>query len=270
MRKKLATVLPLILAVTSAAYGAEKAPEEPIYQVALLQSLAQGYFDGSITIGELKEHGDTGIGTFDGLNGEMIVIDGIVYQAIGDGSIEIPSDEETVPFSNVTFFDEDFTVSLTDVQDMAALQSELNAIVDEKGNNLFYMVKIEGSFPAIKVRSEDKQEKPYRNLDVALAEDQVEFDYTDIEGTMVGLYCPGYMSDLNSTGWHFHFINEDRSRGGHVLQVSIGDAAASMDMVGGFEMYVPEENAFQEMDLSKDMDDAIHKAETATSGNSSS
>ena len=54
------------------------ATAESIYQVALLQSLAQGYFDGSMTVGDLKTHGDTGIGTFDGLNGEMIVLDGVV------------------------------------------------------------------------------------------------------------------------------------------------------------------------------------------------
>ena len=81
------------------------ATAESIYQVALLQSLAQGYFDGSITVADLKEHGDTGIGTFDGLNGEMIVLEGVVYQATGDGSVVVPADDETVPFSNVTFFE---------------------------------------------------------------------------------------------------------------------------------------------------------------------
>ena len=57
-----------------------------LYQVALIQSLVQGYYDGIITVGELKQHGDTGIGTFEGLNGEMIVLDGTVYQAVADGS----------------------------------------------------------------------------------------------------------------------------------------------------------------------------------------
>ena len=58
-----------------------------LYQVALIQSLVQGYYDGIITVGELKQHGDTGIGTFEGLNGEMIVLDGTVYQAVADGSM---------------------------------------------------------------------------------------------------------------------------------------------------------------------------------------
>ena len=241
------------------------AAAESIYQVALLQSLAQGYFDGSITVADLKEHGDTGIGTFDGLNGEMIVLDGVVYQAIGDGSVVVPADDETVPFSNVTFFEEDLTLPLSDIPDMTALQTTLNECVDEHGANLFYMVKIPGTFAFIKIRSEFKQEKPYRNLDVALAADQNEFDYENIRGTMVGLYCPDYMGDLNSVGWHFHFLTEDLARGGHVLQVSVGEATAMFDATPGFELFLPEEEAFQSMELSKDMDEAIHKAETATS-----
>ena len=237
-----------------------------LYQVALLQSLAQGYFDGIVTVGELKRHGDTGIGTFEGVNGEMIVLDGTVYQAVADGSIAIPSDEETVPFSNVTYFDVDETLALSGIADMAALQEAMNGVVNKLGANCFYMVKIEGTFESIKVRSEYKQEKPYRMLDVALAADQTEFDYQDIRGTMVGLYCPDYMGDLNSVGWHFHFINEDRTRGGHVLQVSVAGAEAAFDMTDGFEMTLSREAVFQGMELSKDMDEAIHRAETATTG----
>ena len=239
---------------------------DTMYQVALLQSLAQGYFDGIITVGELKEHGDTGIGTFEGVNGEMIVLDGTVYQAVADGSIATPSDEETVPFSNVTFFDTDETLALSGIADMKALQEAMNGAVNRLGANCFYMVKIDGKFDSIKVRSEYKQEKPYRALDVALAADQTEFDYEDIQGTMVGLYCPDYMGDLNSVGWHFHFITEDRTRGGHVLQVSVKEAEAVFDMTDGFEMTLSRDSEFQGMELAKDMDEAIHRAETATTG----
>ncbi len=89
--------------------------KETIYQVALLQSLTQGYYDGIIKVSELKEHGDTGIGTFEGVNGEMIVIDGKVYQALSDGSVKEAADDETVPFSNVTFFESDVAADMTDI-----------------------------------------------------------------------------------------------------------------------------------------------------------
>jgi acetolactate decarboxylase len=240
---------------------------DTLYQVALLQSLVQGYYDGIVTVEELKRHGDTGIGTFEGVNGEMIVLDGTVYQAVADGSIAIPSDEETVPFSNVTFFDVDETLTLSGVADMAALQDAMNNAVSALGANCFYMVRLDGTFDSIKVRSEYKQEKPYRALDVALAEDQTEFDYEGIRGTIVGLYCPDYMGGLNTPGWHFHFISEDRTRGGHVLQVSVAEAEAAFDMTDGFEMALTREAAFQDMELAKDVNEAIHRAETATTGN---
>ena len=234
---------------------------DTLYQVALLQSLTQGYYDGIISVGELKQHGDTGIATFEGVNGEMIVLDGVVYQAVADGSIVFPPDEETVPF-----FETDETLHLSDIADMAALQEAMNGVVNVLGANCFYMVRIDGTFAALKVRSEYKQEKPYRALDVALAEDQTEFDYEDARGTLVGLYCPPYMSSLNTAGWHFHFINEERTRGGHVLQVSVKDAEAAFDLTNGFEMTLSREDEFQKMDLAKDVDEAIHRAETATNG----
>jgi acetolactate decarboxylase len=149
---------------------------------------------------------------------------------------------------------------------MASLLAALNEVVSERGANLFYMVKITGVFSSIKARSEFKQEKPYRDLDVALAADQNEFDFEAVRGTMVGLYCPDYMGDLNSVGWHFHFLTEDLAQGGHVLQVSVDEATALLDATPGFELFLPEEEVFQNMELSKDMDEAIHKAETATNG----
>jgi alpha-acetolactate decarboxylase len=237
-----------------------------LFQVALLQSLVQGYFDGIISVGELKRHGDTGIGTFDGVNGEMIVLDGVVYRAAADGSVVVPSDEETEPFGNVAFFAAKETLVLNGIADMAALQEALNGEVNRLGANCFYMVKIEGVFASIKVRSVYKQAKPYRALDVALAADQTEFDFMNVGGTMVGLYCLDYMGGLNCAGWHFHFLTEDRSRGGHVLQVSVKDATAAFSVLDRFEMVLSCESTFQSMDLAKDMNDAIHRAETATIG----
>ena len=261
-----ASMIPAVSAYADSDTVTMMADKDVIYQVALLQSLTQGYYDGIVTVGELKQHGDTGIGTFEGVNGEMIVLDGVVYQVVADGSVVLPDDEETIPFSNVTFFDVDETLVLSGVEDMAALKEAMNGTVDTFGKNCFYMVKIEGDFDSIKVRSEYKQEKPYRPLDEALAEDQTEFDYEDISGTIVGLYCPDYVDGLNTPGWHFHFLSDDQTRGGHVLQVSVKEASASFDMSDCFDMVLSREDEFQSMELAKDVSEAINRAETATTG----
>lgn len=235
---------------------------ETIYQVALLQSLTQGYYDGIIKVSELKKHGDIGIGTFEGVNGEMIVLDGKVYQALGDGKVQEADDNETVPFSNVTFFDKDGSLELSDINDVNALKEKLNAMVEENGKNLFYFVKMSGTFEKMNVRSEIKQEKPYKTLDKALETDQREFNYDNITGTVVALYCPDYMNGLNTPGWHFHFISDDKTKGGHLLDLKFSKAAAEYDATPEFEMCLTDNGDFQKMELSKDVSDAIKKVET--------
>ncbi len=58
-----------------------------IYQVSTLQALALGYTRSVVTVEQLLEHGDTGLGTFQDVDGEMIVVDGVCYQAKQDGGI---------------------------------------------------------------------------------------------------------------------------------------------------------------------------------------
>ena len=111
-----------------------------------------------------------------------------ISAADADGSIVIPPDEETVSFSNVTFFEVDETLHLSDVADIAVQQEAMNGVVNTLGANCIYMVRIEEAFDAMKVRSEYKQEKACRAPDVALEADQTEFDYENVRGTMVGLY----------------------------------------------------------------------------------
>lgn len=235
---------------------------ETIYQVALLQSLTQGYYDGIIKVSELKKHGDIGIGTFEGVNGEMIVLDGKVYQALGDGTVKEADENETVPFSNVTFFDKDGSVELSDINNINALKEKLNAMVEKNGKNLFYFIKINSTFSVMNVRSEIKQEKPYKSLDKALETDQREFNYDNINGTVVALYCPDYMGGLNTPGWHFHFISDDRTKGGHMLDLKFDKATAEYDTTPAFEMCLTDNDVFQKMELAKDVTDAIKKVET--------
>ena len=243
---------------------AASADRETVQQVALLQSLAQGYFGGKVTVKQLRGVGDTGIGTFRGLNGEMIVLDGVVYQALGSGEVVVANDKETVPFANVTFFDEDITLPLFGIADKAALEERLNRVVKEKGENSFYVIKLHTTFPSILFRSEYGSEEPYPTLVGALKEKQTEFTHKGITGTVVGLYCPSYMGGLNSTGWHFHFISDDKKRGGHVLELSFQRGRVLLDKTDAFAMMLPDDKHFQSLNLAKDMKEDIRQAEQDT------
>ena len=103
-KMRLSVLAVMVCAVLLTACGKEAASDEiardreRMYQVSLLQGLTFGDYYGSITVEELEKNGDTGIGTFNRLNGELIMIDGETYRAAGDGSVELVSDEETIPF----------------------------------------------------------------------------------------------------------------------------------------------------------------------------
>ena len=238
---------------------------ETVYQVSLLQGLTFGDYHGSVSVADLKKRGDIGIGTFDGLNGELIAVDGKVYRAAGDGSVEEVSDDTMIPFSNVSFFDEDIKEALEGVDDIAALQEILNQKVSELGENKFYFIRIDGTFSEMNVRSEYAQEEPYKPLAEVLETDQTFFDYENIEGTVVGLYCPPYMADLNATGWHLHFVSSDKTKGGHVLGLKVDKADLGMDVTEGFEMALPDNEMFADFDLTIDQSEDIEKVEKNTS-----
>ena len=236
--------------------------KDAIYQVSLLQSLLNGDYYGSVTVGELKQHGDTGIGTFNRLNGELIMLDGEVYRAAGDGGIEAVSDDETIPFSIVAFINADETKKLTEIPDYDTLHHKLDEMVRQRGINRFYMIRVDGMFREMHVRSVRAQEEPYRRLTEVMEHDQMFFDYENIEGTMVGVYCPPYMASLNAVGWHLHFISGDRSKGGHVLGVNIADAGLTWDDIDGFEVRLPRNDMFAGFDLTVDQSADIKKVET--------
>ena len=235
---------------------------ETMYQVSLLQSLTEGDFEGSVTVGEYKQHGDTGIGTFDGLNGELVMLDGQVWQAAGDGSVNLMDDAETIPFGNTSFLDADETLDVSGIENFNALLEKLNARVAALGVNNFYLVRIDGTFAEMNVRSEYKQNKPYPTIVDALAADQTFFDLTQVEGSMVGVYCPPYLSSLNSAGWHLHFVSADHSKGGHVLNCKIDNATATIDLTKNFDLTLPTSEKFESTDFTVDRSSDVKKAET--------
>lgn len=272
MNKKLiATVVyATVLGLSNYANARTIDSKETIYQPALLQSLTLGYYDGFVTVKDFKKLGDTGIGTFHGVNGELIALNGQVYQALGNGRVIEADSKETIPFGNITHFDEDFSEEITDVKNINSLKAIVDKSVEKHGKNYFYMAKISGKFNKVLVRSEHKQYPPYKTLAKALAKDQTEFTYDNLSGTMVALYCPAFVKGVNTPGWHFHFISDDREKGGHVLAVDIKKAIISYDLTRNYHILLPEDNVFNELNLELDQSKDIQKVEQADKKNLSS
>ena len=190
-------------------------PPSQAYQTSTITALLAGDYDGDLTCGELLEHGDFGLGTFDGLDGEMIVLDGVVYRARLNGDIEVVDDAEETPFAVVTFFEEwGFGFGPLAPADMDDLKKSLAGMMsDSQKPHAFH---IRGTFETLLTRSVPKQSKPYPPLTEAI-KGQQEREHTNIKGTIVGFYFPKWAAGANVAGYHFHFISDDKTVGGHVL-----------------------------------------------------
>lgn len=201
---------------------------ETLYQVSTINAMLAGNFDGARTFAELKEQGDFGIGIIHALDGEMIALDGMFYQLNVDGQAHPVSDQMKTPFAVVTFFETDESLSIEDGPfSFSSLQKSIDALRTNK--KIFYAIRIDGEFEFVRTRSFMAQEKPYPKLLKVLRSKQPFQRFESVKGTIVGFWFPKYMGGIRVFGYHFHFINEERTRGGHVLDFRLVKGKIEID-----------------------------------------
>jgi acetolactate decarboxylase len=159
-----------------------------LFQVSTAGALVKGVYDGIVTIGDLKQHGDFGLGTFDGLDGEMLALDGRFYQIRSSGAVGEAADAAMVPFAVVTRFRAEQALTLDRVDGFKDLTAQLDGM--RRTNNLFCAALIQGRFEHARTRAACKA-SPGESL-VAATAHQAEFAFAHTVGTMAGFWSPSY------------------------------------------------------------------------------
>lgn len=215
------------------------------YQVSTLQALALGFSKSVVTVGELLRHGNLGLGTFEDVDGEMIVLDGKCYRAKDNGDIELAEDKRGTPFSVVCNFRSHRSEELGKMDTIEQLKEWLTIRIEEEfGLNSMYAVRIDGEFSKVDARSESGTRAHHLTLKDALSVTQKAFIFENIKGTLVCVYYPDYMDGINAAGWHLHFLSEDKKNGGHVFDVSINCGNAAFCRITNLEIHIPDTPAF--------------------------
>ena len=248
----------IFLLVITLSYVPRAENRDTLYQVSTLGALMKGDYDGEVDMKSLKRHGDFGIGTFNCLDGEMVALDGRIYQVKYDGVAHPADNNMKTPFAAVTFFDADKGLDPAPGLDLGGLSKAIDGIIENK--NIPYAVRVRGRFDHIKARSVPRQNRPYRPLAEVVKEQSV-FELRDIEGTIVGFRVPEYMQGLNAAGYHLHFISADRKAGGHLLQCATGRIRIDIDDTSEFHMTLSENGEFSRLDLSGSQAKDIEEAE---------
>lgn len=199
---------------------------DDIVQVGLAVGVAEGAYDGDVRVRELAGRGDIGIGTLQGLDGEMVVVDGEFFSVGPDGAARAADPDALVPFAvlaHLTVADE---LTIDAPVDRDAFEDRLRASLPDPDG--CYAIRVDGRFGPVRFRSVRRQEPPYRPLADVLAVDQHVFEGEALDATMVGFCFPEDAADLDFPGFHLHMVSTDRRQGGHVFDFTVHQATATI------------------------------------------
>ncbi len=224
--------------------------DDTFYQYSIWFAFVNKVFDGNLTVKELKTHGDVGLGSFDFLDGELVMLDGVAYRIRENGEISIGQNEDQIVYADAAFFEEEDSFSIQAPIKFQNLAAQLDA--KKKSPHYFYIYKIHGDFKHIKLGGVPKVERPFTDgLDVLIPNRPV-FETENISGTLVGFYCPDYIGHINAKGHHFHFISDDKKWGGHVMEFESSNALeVQFDTKTKYEFDLPVSKEFENVNLSK-------------------
>jgi acetolactate decarboxylase len=234
--------------VTTALFRTLEMPVHTLFQVSTSGALVQGIYERAVSSTFLLNYGDFGIGTFDNLDGEMVVLDGAIYQVRSDGTVTRIVDDTGTPFAVVVHFVADQDQMIDSASSFENLSKICNQYRDS--DNLFYAFRIDGHFDHIHTRA---MKATLDGLPLAQAAAvQPEFEFKDVEGTLIGLWSPQFSSALNVAGYHFHFLSKERTKGGHLLECSGKNLRVRVERLNDFHLSLPESEEFLRADLTKD------------------
>jgi len=225
-------------------------PDNTVTQIATIDALLAGAYTGVISCGQLMQYGDLGIGTFDRLDGEMILVNGRMHQVRADGKVYTPDPHTTTPFAAVCRFTPDIAISVTN----ALTEPELKQLIDTRipNQNQFYAFKITGQFDTIHTRSVPAQQPPYQPL-VKITACQPEFTRTNVSGVIIGFRCPPFVKGINMSGYHLHFLADSEDFGGHLLDFKMVTGIIQANACNRFLLLLPNEASDAgNLDLSRD------------------
>lgn len=223
----------------------EKAQE--FFQTSMMSALLNGIYDGEMTFAELSAHGDFGLGTFNALDGEMILLDGSFYALRADGRAHPVSPQERTPFSSVMFFEPELEQAIEQPMDRAGFEALMDRIAPKR--NGFYAIRVDGHFAHMAVRTVPRQPKPYPPM-VEVVKNQPKFTYADIRGSLIGFRLPDYTVGINIPGYHLHFIDDARSCGGHMTDFTLLSGKVSIDHTINLHLEIPQHSEdFDQADL---------------------
>jgi len=227
-----------------------QAAAKSLYITGTYGALSRGVYDGDVTVADLKRQGDFALGNFNALDGEMAAVDGKYYQ-IGSGGKLTPADDSMrMPNTTATFFKVDKVITVDKTMSYQELQQYISGQLPTQ--NIFYAIKLSGTFDSIEARSLTKLNQPYPSTPYStITQNEPTFDFSNVDGIMAMTFSPIQMKELVYPGYHAHFVSSDGKSGGHVIDARIAKGRAEVDFLPNFAVNLPQNSMFYQTDFAK-------------------
>lgn len=230
-----------LFSILSVSLHAQRA-EDKIYHYSSMDAMRNGVYTGDLSVKELKQKGDFGLGTYNFLDGELIALDGKIYRIATNGSVEVADEKRKVPFGSFTFFKKDKSVTLEQIKTVDDLLKKLPEFLPSR--NRFYAIRIDAAFSYLTLGGAVKVDEKDTTGIAAFMKTRPLYKKQNIKGTLVGFYNPGYAGGLDLSPFHFHFISDDKKAGGHVIEGTFSNAkiTVQLDEKNAYEIILPASN----------------------------
>ena len=218
----IATTLAAIALVASVPLAtADEAPTPAgwVSQIGTFDYLVQPDYDGLAPVRDGVRGATIGLGTFDRLDGELILIGGTTYRVGIDGIPRVVSTSRTTPWVEAVRFTPQASMRVPAGTECSALAPLIDDLAGTTGGMV--AARLIGTFDVLTARSVPAQSQPYLPLAEVVATQTV-FPLTDVSATLVGFRTGPDLMGVGAPGLHLHGLTKARDAGGHILGCTVG------------------------------------------------
>jgi acetolactate decarboxylase len=230
-----------VRALSRAGLQHDTVDEHVAVQAGTLAALLEGGYDGDATLAEILRLGDLGLGTVQHLDGELVVLDGAAWAIRSDGRVDALDGSVRTPFAVVCRFRGETSLHCNGPWTLAELRDRIEGVATGEIPGLddeIVAVRASGRFADLRLRSVARQHHPYPPLRDVVAH-QTEWQVDSAVGSIVGFRFPDTLAGLEVPGYHVHFLSDDRTAGGHVIDLTMLDGDVQLQRCDDLHVELP-------------------------------
>lgn len=226
--------LALVAGVPLASADDAPTPTGWVAQVGTYDYLIQPDYDGLAPLRDVVGDATIGLGTFDRLDGELVMVAGTVYRVGTDGVPRVASLSRTTPWLEAVRFTPQASMRVPAGTQCSALVPLIDQLAGTPGGMV--AVRLIGTFDVLTARSVPAQSQPYPPLSEVVA-NQTVFPLSDVRATLVGFRTGSDLLGVGAPGLHLHGLTRGRDAGGHILGCTAGsDVRISIQRTQGVHL----------------------------------